>query len=762
MDGGNGCPGCTPCTNQADSAELRTLAGIPRVNSARNLLTAAILGTLLTFLFWSQLWQGGGFIGGDTYTYFLPQKAFFADRLRAGEFPLWNTLAGQGYPLVAESQTAPLYPLNPLLYRWLDLNTAYVANHLLHYVLAFVAMWLLAVRLGLNLTGAGLAAIVYVYGWFPPRACLEWAIIGGVYLPLALWCAESWFQTERKGYALGLSATLALVLLAGHYHLAFITTVAVLLYLAGRWWHRREADAAGTPPEPTAAHGDEASPPQPAGPRRWLVSAGMLVCGYALAAPQLLPSWELKRDSQRTSANQEFDPGYGHLPPWYLCQAVTPWIWYARDADPDRALNSITGGSIPSATNKVEAHLYFGLLPLLLALWGLVRPWWTGQPLDPRLKVLAWIGLFGLVYATGWLLPLARHLPGFGFFRGPGRYGVLTTAAVALLSGSVLPPLWARPQRRGWSFSRGMLVTAVLCVTVADLWWVSRHQWYTFTTTQPIIRWREQSVVARLLRGGGDRGPARMLAPGPNLATLTGVAATPPYLGFGPEAYYLAGGRLPDPRLLQFLSGEQTPTGVDLPAQFEWLRQAGVTHILSMRPLPHDWPIELLWSGADPFLNPAWARGPHEPLYLYRLEGALGRVFLEPPAAGAAVRMDEYAANRVVVSVRTPTDATLVLTDLPWHDWRVEVDGRSVGGGGEEPERPAADSASADRNPAAPVQRRVRLSAGEHIVIWTYRPGALWWGGAIALLSGALLAAWVLLPHRGRSSMCAGWLANRA
>ncbi|MCA9053844.1 MAG: hypothetical protein KDA75_08400, partial [Planctomycetaceae bacterium] len=58
----------------------------------RTLLISTLLGTLLTALFWTKLWQGGGFIGGDTYTYFLPQKAFFADRLQAGEFPLWNSL----------------------------------------------------------------------------------------------------------------------------------------------------------------------------------------------------------------------------------------------------------------------------------------------------------------------------------------------------------------------------------------------------------------------------------------------------------------------------------------------------------------------------------------------------------------------------------------------------------------------------------------------------------------------------------------------
>ena len=34
---------------------------------------------LLTTLFWGPLWVGYGFIGGDLYPYFFPQKAFLAD-----------------------------------------------------------------------------------------------------------------------------------------------------------------------------------------------------------------------------------------------------------------------------------------------------------------------------------------------------------------------------------------------------------------------------------------------------------------------------------------------------------------------------------------------------------------------------------------------------------------------------------------------------------------------------------------------------------
>lgn len=682
-------------------------------------LLPLLCGTLLTCLFWPQLWQGGGFIGGDTYTYFLPQKAFFADRLQAGEFPLWNSLAGHGYPLIGESQTAPLYPVNPLLYVRLDLNTAYVASHLLHYIAAFVAMWLLAVQLGLSRSGAALAGLVYVYGWFPPRACLEWAIIGGVYLPLVLYFLDRWLADGSTGSAIGLSVALGLDLLAGHFNLAFITVLAAGLYAAGRWWQLR---------------GDSDAPQRAATTRRLVGSLLCVGLGFGLAAPQLVPSWDLKRTSQRNAANPEFDPGYGHLPPWYLCQVATPWIWYARDADPDRALNSVPGGGIAAATNKVEAHLYFGLLPLVLAGWALIRPWWTGEPLDPRLRLLAWIGLFGTVYATGWLLPVLGRLPGFSFFRGPGRYGILASLAVAVLSGSALSSIVAA--HRG-SLLRTAGVVAVLALTAWDLHWVAGHQWYTYTTTRPIIALRHESIVRRRLLAGTNTGPARMLAPGPNLGSLTGIAVTPPYLGFGPDAYYLDGGRLPDMRLLEYLSGDRTPTGIDLDAQFEWLRQAGVTHILSMRRLPSDWPVELDWSGYDPLLNPAWARGPHEPLYLYAINDARGRVFLEPEGTPGVARILEYDANRVVVTVSAESPATLVLADLPWHEWTVDVNDAAA-------EEERGDSVDV----AQPVQRRVAIPAGVHVVTWRYRPRAFWWGLGIGSGSIALLVAWAWRRRR--------------
>src|SRR5690606_35169915 len=125
----------------------------------------------------------------------------------------------------------------------------------------------------------------------------------------------------------------------------------------------------------------------------WGAVVFALVAGFGLAAAQLASTWELKQRSQRADVGAAHNPAYGHIPPWYLIQVVTPWLWYAPDVNADEALASITTLTYPAATNKVEAHLYFGLLPLVLAVGGLWRRWRNSEPLPVPLKIWLWIGL---------------------------------------------------------------------------------------------------------------------------------------------------------------------------------------------------------------------------------------------------------------------------------------------------------------------------------------------------------------------------------
>jgi hypothetical protein len=658
------------------------------VTSKSHLWTAvgvAAFAVALTYLFWQPLYNGWGFIGGDTYPYFYPQKAFLADRLKAGEFPIWNNLVGQGYPLVAESQTGVLYPPNLLLYRWLDLQTAYNVSHLLHAMIAVVGTWLLARRLGVSGIGSLLTALTFVGGWFPARSCLEWAMIGGAWFPLVLWTVESYLQTGRRRWLAGASACVALFLLAGHFHLAFITLLATAGYVLLR------------------PRGDHPSVEQmPSRSRGWIGIGVAIAVGFLLAAVQLLPTLELRGRSQRFEFSSEHNPLYGRLPPNYLTHIIAPWSWFRDGVNPDDFL----GGS-----NRVEAHLYCGLLPLALALFGAAlvvreRRW-------SRNGVWIVLGLAFLLLALGSPLVWLQQLPGFGFFRGAGRYGMVTAFAVALLAGFGFDRIMrARQPTTTW-----LVAGICLGVTAWDLSRVVPYVSYVVAIPSP-LQMRDKSAVRQLL---SQFPAARVFGPGQNVLTLANVSQFPVYLGIGPAEYF-------DPQFAMPPTPKDGPVSDELiAAQVRWMRDAGVTHILGQRPWdPDHWPIQLVWTGFDELFNRAWGQF-DSPLYLYELIDAPGRVVLQDGAVGE-VRIADSRANEVSLQANLTEGGLVVLKELDYPGWEATVDGGQT-----------------EKSPLAPPFRAVGVGPGEHRIVWRFRSASLRTGtviSAAALLLGLAALFW--------------------
>lgn len=662
--------------------------------SIASFLLVVLVATALTYLFFPALWHGGGLVGGDIYAYFYPQKQFYAESLRAGEIPLWHNRTGNGYPTVGESQTGVFYPFH-VLYGVLSLNTAYNVVQLTHYVLAFVGCWLLARRWGLNSLPACLAATVYTYGWLPTRMCVEWAALTAAWLPFAVWLAETYLQTARRRYLGMLSLMLAIQMLAGHFHLAFITQLTLAAFVPLRLWIATAAVSPTIFDHRWRACG-------------WCASA--MLCGFGLAAIQLLPTWELKQLSQRAALGDEHDPGYGFIPWWYLGQMVAPWAYYV----PGMSLGNTPAGA--SRTNTVEAHLYCGLLPLIMIAAGccLRR---SGR--DSR-NLIWWIlGGSALVYATGVLMPVAKYLPGFGFFNGVGRYGIVVNLAVALLAAEALQRL-TQPLRLRQSWC---VAVAAFVLTTGDCWLISQMVQHSVIVARPPIKVLESSLIRKELAGYGQ--PVRLFCRGGNLPNLLGVSSTPVYLGIGPSAYF-------DPRVSmpQPLPYDTNPTQ----EQIDWLRRAGVTHVLSFTPLDLTaWPMQLVIATPDPFLNFAWGRSFHDSFYLYELEDAPGRVYWDSKASTGSPQVTSYRANSVTIATNSTTGGTLVLSDLDWPGWHVQIDGQFV--------------APIKSDPRFAPYRAVRVPAGQHTVLWTFRTMSVWNGGLISLISLCLLIG-VACLHR--------------
>ncbi|MEY2725174.1 MAG: hypothetical protein RLZZ458_1041, partial [Planctomycetota bacterium] len=407
---------------------------------SRQWFIAAILSCAMTAFLWPGLLLGGGLVGGDIYTYFLPQKQLLAAEFAAGRVPLWHNRTALGYPLLAESQAAVFYPTTQLLYRTLDVHTAFHANFLLHYVLAGLFAWRFFLSQRLSHLSSLFAALVYVCSWFPARASLEWTIVGGVWLPLTLWLADRLLQKPSVPRLALLAAAHATHLLAGHFTLAFINQLALAAFA---FWKALPAGGFSSP----------ASPLLGIAINRRLTATLLTVSGVALAfllaAVQLRPTLELRLTSQRSGdAASRFNPAYGHLPPFYLTQLAASW-WYWHSPEVIRAGELLRTPLASTAdTNAVEAHFYVGLIPLSLCLTLLNRNVRRKLPMGAaRFWLLLTFG--STIYATGWLVPICSKLPGFGFFMGPGRYTILGTLALALLSGQMFDVLL---RRRGWIF----------------------------------------------------------------------------------------------------------------------------------------------------------------------------------------------------------------------------------------------------------------------------------------------------------------------
>ena len=688
-----------------------------RIPRTADWLLAIAMGLVALCWQWTGLLTGGGLVGGDTYPYFFPQKQLLAEEFSAGRIPLWHDRTALGYPLLAESQAGIFYPPTQVLYRLLPVHAAFHTAFLLHYVAAFVAAWRYARSQGLRQWSALLAAMVFVYGWFPARSSLEWSIIGGVWFPLCLWQTTRLLEQPGLRRLSLLAVAFALHLLAGHFALAFITQLCCLavplchVLLAGKL-------AAGE--RLRAARSGLA----------WCGSA--LLAGLLLASVQLLPTLELRMASQRDGVQQQdgqpaaFNPAYGHLPPLYLTQLVGSWwYWHSPEVLQSRTLLR-TPGACSADTNAVEAHLYAGLLPLglcLLALNGKIRRQLTGT----GWKVWLLLSAAAATYATGWLVPVLGRLPGFSFFMGPGRYSIVCQMGLALLAGLVLDVLL----RRRSAAVRTVIAAVVAVLTMVDLQWSSLAVSDAVVVTNPPLAALSESWLAEELRAADEAGPVRVFAPGPNIANLFGVSSVPQYLGLGPAAYFRREFQFPG-------TASENTTTYPGPQLMNQLQRLGVTHLLTTEPIAAPaTDLQLLRSEPDAFLNRVWGRG-GEPCFLYRLNNSPGRLQAEPAKVLQQVTWVQRLPTRTEFEVTTTAACTLALADLNFPGWSVQVL-NSAG-------IPVSATATADVTDD--FHRTVAVPAGTHRILWTYSSSSFHLGLLLSATASLTLLALVMLERR--------------
>ena len=378
----------------------------------------------------------------------LPGKHATVELLRGGEFPYLNPYASFGQPLAGNPNFGTFFP-DTILFLLLPLRTAFGAHFALAALLAYAGARRWARAEGHGRAAAEAAAVAFVLSGVFVSA---WKFYNtGMALAVAPWVLAATAKTigrvggdrrpVRRAVA-ELGVWSALEVFAGEPVVALLTFLLVAVRLAAAWTLRAVPGVAGG-----------------------------LVLGALLAAPQVLLTAQIYRDSSRDQRPFPFVTATGtSIHPVRFVEQAVPFPFGRPDlAGP----GGFTGHAYHDNHTPYLWTLHVGLGTLaLLVLCG--RPWrgperiWyavgavavvlsLGRALPFAKRLYPLLSLDGrLRFPVKWwyvvalcLVPLVAHAAGRLGRDRPGRPA--QAAVVALIGLALVAAAWARADAFGWA-----------------------------------------------------------------------------------------------------------------------------------------------------------------------------------------------------------------------------------------------------------------------------------------------------------------------
>ncbi len=227
----------------------------------------------------------------DVFSLMFIWKSLALDQIKNFEWPLWNPYSFTGTPLLANYQSAVLYPLNFLLL--LPKNFGWGVFIFSQTLLASLGMYLLlSLWLPSRLARLTGSVIFALGGLMTTWVEFGTAVHAIAYLPISLFLVERYISTHKARYSLLLIPTLTLTILSGNPQVSMYSFALVPLFAIARLWNKGILKSlANTFPILLA-----------------------IIFSVALSAPQLFPSLELVQKSIRATESYIGQSNFGLLP----------------------------------------------------------------------------------------------------------------------------------------------------------------------------------------------------------------------------------------------------------------------------------------------------------------------------------------------------------------------------------------------------------------------------------------------------------------
>ncbi len=161
----------------------------------------------------------------DVFSQLYLWKTISLDSLKMGQWPLWNPYSLMGTPLLANYQSATVYPLNLLFF--FSKHFGWGLYIFSQTIIATIGMYLfLSLFVESKIARIAGSIIFALGGLMTTWLELGTAVSGMAWLPLCLFCIEKYHQTSKLRYPLLLTIFLSLTILSGT---AQITTYVFLI-----------------------------------------------------------------------------------------------------------------------------------------------------------------------------------------------------------------------------------------------------------------------------------------------------------------------------------------------------------------------------------------------------------------------------------------------------------------------------------------------------------------------------------------------------
>ncbi|MBI4382433.1 MAG: YfhO family protein [Nitrospinae bacterium] len=365
----------------------------------KDLLAATALAVFLAGFFSPILLEGKTVFFRDFTGLAYPVKFFIAQWYKEGVLPFWNPMAFNGEPLLAQMVPGVLYPLN-LVFLLDDFTAAFNWFYVIQYaVLAFSTYGLLRYFKISPLSSLCASVSAVVSGFFLSLSGVNTTFFSAVWFPATFLCAQK-YLVDRQAWFFPLSAVcLAFQTLGGSPEVCVFTVLVLFahaVYFApeeGRW---RETL------------------------RRTVLLAAHVLAALGLAAPQLLPTYALVKESLRSAGFDFADHAVWSLQPQALMSLVLP-------EDLGRFLER-------EDVEKVHFHsIYVGLFAAFFMGAGIL--------FYRKKEIRFWLAMFGagIFFALGKYNPLYKYfydwVPIFQKFRYPEKFYLIPAFSQIFLLG---------------------------------------------------------------------------------------------------------------------------------------------------------------------------------------------------------------------------------------------------------------------------------------------------------------------------------------